>query len=68
MYISQTILGQLPQEICPLTKKFSSKIVAPTQATSPQRVLLKEYYRLPTSTIIKKSFYQKLFFKAANQE
>ena len=57
MYISQTILGQLPQEICPLTKKFSSKIVAPTQATSPQRVLLKEYYR-----------FQKLFFKAANQE
>ena len=57
-----------PQENCPLTIKFSSKIVAPTQATSPQRVLeypkwTEENYGLSTNTIIKESLYRKLFFK-----
>ena len=28
-----------PPENCPLTIKFSPKIIAPTQADSPQRVL-----------------------------
>ena len=60
-----------PQESCPLTIKFSSKIVAPTQATSPQRVLeypkwTEENYGLSTNTIIKESLYRKLFFKDAN--
>ena len=47
------------------------KIVALTQATSPERVLeypkwTEENYRLSTNTIIKESLYRKLFFKAAN--
>ena len=51
-----------PPENCPLTIKFALKIMASTQASSPQG------YALSTSTIIKNLFKQKLFFKAASYE
>ena len=61
-----------PEENCPPGKlPPHHKIVALTQATSPERVLeypkwTEENYRLSTNTIIKESLYRKLFFKAAN--
>ena len=56
-----------PEENCPLITKFLSKIIAPTQVNSPQRVYerTEENYPLSRNTIIKESLYQKLLFKAA---
>ena len=54
----------VPEEYCRLTIKFPPKITAPFPANSPQRVLRVKWgnYALSTSTTIKESFYQKLFF------
>ena len=59
--------GNCPRTITPLNIKVSPKIVAPSQAISPQTVLeyyewTEENYELLTSTIIA----PKLFLKAAN--
>ena len=47
-----------PPESCPLAMKFPPKIIAPTQAIPiKEHYELTENYALPTSTIIKESFY-----------
>ena len=62
MYGSRTIAPEdnYPPENCLLTIKFLPKIMASTQANSPQD------YALSRSTIIKNLFKQKLFFKAVS--